>query len=101
MKTEWIPVFFCEKCGTRYESREKALECESKAITQDNGFEIGENVLVTQGDGAWTMATITKKFVCSRHYQGERYWHTVAVVVEFLEGGGSRALTYDEFEIPY
>ena len=102
MKTIQKEFYQCEKCNKEYSRESLATKCESQPIMEvKDGVKIGGKVKIIQGDGTGEMATVTKIFVMDMdwgHYQWEKYWHTIALSAD-LEGGGSRLLTFDSYEV--
>ena len=102
IETKMTTTYICKKCDSRYEKKENAFRCEQKPITQDKGVKVGDTVKVTYGDGKGDLARVTKVYICNDkegHYAWEKYWHTVALVAEFLDGIGTRVLHYDWYEV--
>ena len=91
----------CDICGEKYNTKKEALSCESKTVSKDKGVKIGDVVLITDGEGAGIKAKVTKKCINSKywgHYAWERYWHTVSLEADVIDGYGMRFLTYDQYE---
>lgn len=102
MKTETFQKYQCEICGTYYGSSEEALKCESKSITQEKGVRIGDLVMITKGDGVGSLCKVDNVGIVSKdwgHYLWEKYWHTVVVSGEVIDGFSSRLLTFDSYEV--
>lgn len=101
MKTKHTTIYECEICHYTFGSIDDALVCESKPVTGDKGVKVGDKVRVFRGDGAGDdYAKVKKVFVFEKnwgHYLWERYWHTVGLVVDFVDGG-SRTLTFDDYD---
>jgi len=96
-----ITKYKCSVCGALYDSESEALKCEPRPITQDKGVKIGDNVIITSGDGAGAEAKVTNISVIDKqwgHYAWERYWHTVAVSADIIGSHGSRFLTFDSYK---
>lgn len=98
MKIETIKKYKCEKCGTLYGTAAAAIECEKRPITYDD-VEIGDEVLITGGEGKGSRLKVESKSVLSRewgHYAADRYWHTVSVSGPVIGSWGSQILTFDQ-----
>jgi hypothetical protein len=101
MKTKHITPYECEICGARYSTADVAKKCESKPLSQDKGVNVGDEVLITSGDGKGEKATVERILVYDMewgHYAWERYWHTIGLVANLNESPGSRQLTFDSYE---
>lgn len=103
MKINHHSTYECEICHENYGSAENALECESRPIKADKFVKIGDTVRIVRGDGAgYARGKVTKIVIYSKdwgHYQREKYWHTVGLVVDLIDEIGSRALTFDDYEV--
>lgn len=91
----------CEICKQSYTNAEAALRCEARPVTQNKNAKIGDQVMITQGDGKGTMATVESVIIFDKdwgHYAWERYWHTVGLTAKLNNGTGSRLLTYTDYE---
>ena len=97
-----ITEYKCSICNTVYSSEEGALSCEAKPITQDKGVKVNDIVKVTSGDGVGELAKVKNIFIINNewgHYAAQKYYHTVAIEVDFIESYGSRLLTFDSYEV--
>jgi hypothetical protein len=93
--------FRCDICKTLYNTKTEALSCESQPISHDMGIEISDVVLVVTGDRMGEKARVISTWIIDKywgHYAWERYWHTVGLSVEYIDGHAVRMLTYDDFE---
>lgn len=101
MKTNQVQTYTCEICNKTYNTAEGALKCESKPVTKDKGVEVGDRVLVTNGEGRGHYAVVTHVGVHDKewgHYHWERYWHTVFVSADLVGSYGSRTLSFDSYD---
>ena len=101
METVNIQKFKCSICGELYDNPEEARSCEDKPVSQDKGVKIGDTVLITGGDGTGKNAIVEKIWIidkCWGHYAWKRYWHTVCLGAEIIDGFGNRVLTFDNYE---
>jgi len=92
----------CSKCGALYGSQTDAESCESRPITKDKGAKVGDIVTILNGEGAGQKAKVTNVHVIDRewgHYAWERYWHTVSVTADLVDGYGTRHLTFDSYKV--
>lgn len=102
MKTETFQKYQCEICKEYYSSPEDALDCESKSVTQEKCVRVGDLVRITLGDGTGSLCKVKHIGIISKywgHYAWERYWHTVYVDGDVVDGWGSRFLTFDSYEV--
>lgn len=96
-----ITKYVCEICGAEYSSSNVAISCESKPISKDKGVNIGDKVLIIKGDGFGKKGLVKNVNVFSKewgHYNWERYWHTIGLLVDVVGSFGSRLLTFDDYE---
>lgn len=101
MKAIPATKYQCETCKTEYASEGDALRCESRPIMHDRGVKIGDEVLITGGDGKGMRCKVESVFILSRdwgHYAWERYWHTVGVSGPVIGSYGHRMLPFDSYE---
>lgn len=92
----------CETCHGIYDEETKARRCEEKEITGDRGADIGDTVLITSGEGSGKKAVVESIHLKSMywgHYSWERYWHTISVTAEVVDGFGGRNLTFDSYKM--
>lgn len=97
-----IKKYQCNICKKIYDSEQRALKCESKPISQDKGVQIGDIVVIKNGDGAGEKAKVTEVYIIDMewgHYAWDRYWHTVALCADIIGKYGSRQLTYDNYAV--
>ena len=52
MKVITITKYECEKCGHQHITEQAAHECEALPIKYDRGVKVGDEVLITKGDGS-------------------------------------------------
>jgi DNA-directed RNA polymerase subunit RPC12/RpoP len=100
METITKTFYKCSTCKQQYGTEKEALDCESKAVSQDKGIKVGDKIKITSGEGAGQTATVKSVFVFDKywgHYAWERYWHTVGLTAD-LDSWGSRQLTFDAYE---
>lgn len=101
MKTIKLERYECEICKQSYDTIEAARECESKPVTQDKGVKVGDEVLITGGDGRGLRCKVESIGVHDKdwgHYAAKRYWHTVFLVGKVVDSWGHRQLSYDQYE---
>lgn len=101
MKEVTYTKYRCEVCGATFDNAEAALECEAQPVMQDKGVKPGDRVKVLTGDGRGMIAVVDKVYPLSRavvHHMWRRYWHTVAITVEFSDRT-MRWCTFDEYEV--
>lgn len=99
MKVTKIKKYKCEICGTNYDTRKEAKECEAKPITKDKGVKVGDKVIITDGCRKGSMAKVDEIFILSMdwgHYDAELYHHTIALWARI--GGSHRLLTFDSYQ---
>jgi len=102
MEEKQITRYQCEICYQLYDSKEDALECESKPISQDKGAKLGDEIVITKGDGAGQRGIVTSRFIYDKHwgpYAWKRYWHTIGLCADIIDSWGSRQLTFDDYEL--
>ena len=95
MKTETVNKYVCEICTQSYITSEEAMSCERQPVSQDKGVKIGDNIFIPKYN---EIAKVIDIFILSgdhRYVFCGRYWHTIAIIVEFNEGG--RILKFDEY----
>lgn len=93
-------LYQCEICDEKYDTEKEALACEKKPVTEDIGVKVGDTVMCTGGQGAGNNCTVTRISVISKywgHHMWKRYWHTIALHVDFKLG--SRMLTFDDYRV--
>jgi len=101
MKEFSVKKYKCEICDHVYDNQNDAELCESKSISQDKGVKVGDTVFITGGEGKGSMAKVRSVYIVDMnwgHYAWERYWHTVSLTADVIEGFGSRLLTFDQYE---
>lgn len=101
MKTKSVTFYVCEICDGSYGTAEKALRCESRAVSGDKGAKVGDTVLITQGEGAGKRAKVSSVHIVDMewgHYRWDQYRHTIILTAD-ITGWGSRALTFDAYEL--
>jgi hypothetical protein len=101
MKTLQKTQYQCETCQAIYDTEAEAVKCESREVTQDRGVKLGDEVLITGGEGKGHRCKVDNITIVTKdwgHYAWERYWHTVAVSGEVIGSWGSRFLPYDSYE---
>lgn len=92
----------CETCGEEYSSVKEAKSCESRPVSMDKGVKVGDEVMITRGDGAGQRGKVEKISIVDKywgHYAYERYWHTIALDVKVIGGWGNRFLTFDDYKL--
>jgi hypothetical protein len=98
MKRIEIVKYECEKCGARYDSPHSAQQCESKPIREDRGVKIGDEVLITSGDGAGLRCKIESVGVHRPDYGPSAYAHTVYLSGKVIGSWGHRQLSFDSYK---
>ena len=102
METITKTQYKCGICGAVYDTVGGATRCEEKPLSADKGVKVGDEVLITNGDGTGKRAKVTSVSVLDKewgHYAWERYWHTVVIHADIIDGFGSRMLTFDSYEV--
>ncbi len=102
MKTIKFERYECEVCGESYETAVAARKCEDRPVTEDKGVKVGDEVLITGGDGQGLRCKVESIGIHSKqwgHYAAERYWHTVYLTGEVLGSWGHRQLSFDQYEV--
>jgi hypothetical protein len=92
--------YVCGVCDCQYVFESAALECEAQPTTQDKGVVEGDIVMITGGQGAGCKAKVTDVYVIDKywgHHSWKRYWHTVAITADLIDGSGTRTLTFDDY----
>ena len=100
--TEIRTAYKCEICGNSYAEISSALTCEAKEVTYDRGVKVGDIVRITGGQRTGDLAKVTKVYITDKdwgHYAWKRYWHTVSLHADLMDGRGSRLLTFDHYEL--
>lgn len=95
-----VSTFKCKVCGESFGTNEEKLECERTPITHDDA-EIGDIVIIKQGDGIGAKALVKRKWVTEKswgHYAWKRYWHTISLEADIVGSYGTRLLTFDSYE---
>ena len=101
MKAVITTKYQCETCDGLYRSKEAALECEEKPISQDTGVRVGDIVIITGGEGSGEKAKVSSRSVIDKHwghYAWKKYWHTISITAALLDSSGSRMLTFDNYK---
>jgi hypothetical protein len=101
--TNQVTEFVCEICLSKYSTKESAELCESRPVTEDRGVKVGDVVRIRTGEGEGHFAKVTRLHIIDKdwgHYYANRYWHTVAVTADLIDGWGTRTLTFDSYERP-
>ena len=78
-------------------TREEAFNCKSKPITQDKGIKLGDKVRILNGNGAGGLGLVKRLVVIDKKW-GQRYWHTIMLIVDIVGSFGSRQLVFDDYE---
>lgn len=102
MKTIKIERYECDICHQGYETAEAARACESRPVKHDKGVKIGDEVLITGGDGRGLRCKVETIGVHDKdwgRYASERYWHTVFLTGKVVDSWGHRQLSYDQYEV--
>ncbi len=92
--------FKCSICGEIYDTKEQCESCENKPITQDKGVKIGDEVRVIKGYYQG-LAKVVGIRIESKHWRDHyfnRYWHTIGLSVNCINGLDSRSLSFDDYE---
>lgn len=101
IKKETVVVtYVCEICETSYDTEKAALNCEKQPVTHDKGVKVGDEVLVTYGDGVGKNGKVKGISICDKqagHYAWKRYWHTPELVVDV--DNGTRCLFWDGYDV--
>lgn len=102
MKTIERIEYQCEKCGEVFNTEDECAACEAQPITRDKGVKIGDKVLIKAGEDVGSYAVVTSITVIGCDWGDHLwrwYWHTIAVTADVIGGGGTRVLTFDEYEV--
>jgi len=100
MKVITKQFYQCEVCNEQYNTSGEAIKCEKRPVTKDKGVKVGDRVKVTIGEGTGESALVTQINILSKdygHYLWRKYWHTVALIVDF-DNGGTRNILFDTYE---
>lgn len=103
MEEVTITKWECAICGQHYDTSLEATVCESRPVSMDAGYAVGDVVRITAGDGAGQLARITSRKIIDKdwgHYAWERYWHTPGYTADVIGTPYSRMLTFDQLERP-
>ncbi len=92
----------CETCGYTSTSKDTVEKCESKPVSGDKGVKVGDTITIAKGEGRNEKAIVTRIFVYDinwGHSAWERYWHTIGIEADIIDGFGSRQLPFDSYEV--
>ena len=92
----------CSLCKEIYGTKEEALGCELKSVSQDKGAKIGDKVEILSGQGEGEKAIIDRISIIGKywgHYAWKQYWHTVAVNADIIGSYAGRMLLFDSYKL--
>jgi len=99
MKTVSYTRYICETCGKDYRSEQEANNCESIPIKYDKGVKIGDEVLITSGDGKGLRCKVNFVGVHQPGWGPKQYDHAVYLSGDVIDSWGSRQLSHDSYEV--
>lgn len=99
MKIITTTLYQCEKCLKPHSTEQAAHECEALPIKYDRGVKVGDEVLITGGDGRGHRAKVTDVRVTQPGWGPRIYDHSVYLNADVIDSWGSRQLSFDSYEV--